>query len=140
LESGLAQPLWIALLGMVVTFAALGLLMGAMALLHRLARDTRPPAEPPDDRVAQVPSPPAHEPSEILQAAALSDEAAPVDLELPAGAAMDEVVAAVVAYAAARQLAQERRSARVWLSAQPRSLVSPWQLVARGWQMDRFGR
>jgi Na+-transporting methylmalonyl-CoA/oxaloacetate decarboxylase gamma subunit len=140
-ESGFAQPLWITLLGMAVTFAALALVMVTMVLLTRVVRGGRPSSEGPSRELpeesaheaAAAPLPPSDEP-------AAAAGPAPVDLELPAGVEMAEVLAAVVAVATARELARQRYSARVWLSPQPRSLVSPWQLVARGRQMDRSRR
>lgn len=147
MESGFAQPLWISLLGMAITFAALALVMVAMVLLTRLVRGVRPPSgkappkrpgEPVEETVASPPRPasagpgPSEEPPPV--------GVAPVDLKLPPGVEMAEVLAVVVAVATARELARQRYSARVWLSPQPRSLVSPWQLVARGWQMDRSRR
>lgn len=152
MESGFAQPLWITVLGMGVTFGALALVMVAMILLTRLIREARPPAGETDegtpaseaagetDERTPARGAAVGEPAADLWAEALAGAPAPVDLELPAGVEMAELLAAVVAVAAARQLAQQRHSARVWLRAEPRSLVSPWQLVARGWQMDRFRR
>jgi Na+-transporting methylmalonyl-CoA/oxaloacetate decarboxylase gamma subunit len=140
-ESGFAQPLWITLLGMVVTFAALGLVMAAMVLLTRLVRQPEPP---PSDGADEA-LPPVETSADGRSALAapgepLAEEPPSVDLELPPGTEMAEVLAAVVAVATARELGCQRHSARVWLSAEPRSLVSPWQLVARGWQMDRSRR
>ena len=141
MESGFAQPLLITLFGMVVTFIALALVMAAMILLTRLARQAAPP---PSDGGRE--SPPPVETSAggqsvlSMLAESLPQEPPAVDLELPPGTEMTEAVAAVVAVATARELGRQRHSARVWLSAEPRSLVSPWQLVARGSQMDRSRR
>jgi Na+-transporting methylmalonyl-CoA/oxaloacetate decarboxylase gamma subunit len=152
-ESGLTQPLWITLLGMAVTFGALALVMVAMVLLTRLVCEARSPAGENAEGTAvdgatgedeRVPSTSAagggDEPGVGPEDGVPAEPAGAVDLELPAGTEMAELLAAVVAVAAARQLAQQRHSARVWLRAEPRSLVSPWQLVARGWQMDRWRR
>ena len=103
---------WIALLGMGVTFGALALVMASMFALTRLFRD---PAG--DDVQAEPP--------------------AAVDLVLPAGTPLEQVAAAVVAVAAARELARQRHSAQLWLGSQPRSLISPWQLASRDRLLDR---
>jgi Na+-transporting methylmalonyl-CoA/oxaloacetate decarboxylase gamma subunit len=139
-ESGFAQPLWITLFGMAITFAALALVMVAMVLLTRLVRQIRPPAGPAHEPSPEPPPADMGEQGPQAPAEAVPIEAGPVDLEVPAGAEMAEVLAAVVAVATARELARQRHSARVWLSPQPRSLISPWQLVARGWQMGRSRR
>ena len=108
-----AQTLLIAGAGMAVTFAALGLVMLSMVLLTRFVRD---PAQGVKEK---------------------GTEAAPADIVLPAGTPLQQVAAAAVAVAAARELARQRHSAKVWLSPEPRSLISPWQLVARGRELDR---
>lgn len=140
MESGFAQTLWIALLGMGVTFCALALVMGTMILLTRLVRDARLPGEQAGQGTTDTRAPVDDAPGELTLAEPLPGGPAPIDLELPAGVEMAEVLAAVVAVAAARELALQRRSARVWMSAQPRALISPWQLVARGLQMGRSRR
>ena len=113
----IAQTLLIAGAGMAVTFAALGLVMLSMNLLTRFVRDPAPAKE--------------------TQAQGIKSEPAPADLVLPAGTPLQQVAAAAVAVAAARELARQRHSAQVWLSPEPRSLISPWQLVARGRELDR---
>lgn len=115
MDETLIPALWIALLGMGVTFVALALVMISMALLTRLAREAAP-----------------------LDRSDLSQKAEDLDLILPAGTPLEKVAAAVVAVAAARELARQRHSAQVWLSSQPRSLISPWQLVARDKLLDRL--
>jgi hypothetical protein len=126
---------------MVVTFVALALVMAAMVFLTRLVRQAAPP---PSDDERELPTPVEisdDDPSALATPTEPSlEEFRPVDLDLPPGTEMAEVLAAVVALATARELARQRHSARIWLSTEPRSLVSPWQLVARGWQMDRSRR
>jgi hypothetical protein len=115
--------------------------MAAMVFLTRLVRQAAPP---PSDDGRELPTPvemSVDDPSALTTPTEPSlEELRPVDLDLPPGTEMAEVLAAVVALATARELGRQRHSARVWLSAEPRSLVSPWQLVARGWQMDRSRR
>jgi Na+-transporting methylmalonyl-CoA/oxaloacetate decarboxylase gamma subunit len=151
-----AQPLWITLFGMAITFVALALVMGAMVVLTRLVREVRPPAastepgyepEEPPGAGHERPEGPERQgaagaggPDRRAPSKAVAGEEVAIDLALPAGVEMAEALAAVVAVATARELARQRHSARVWLSPQPRSLISPWQLVARGWQMDRSRR
>jgi hypothetical protein len=126
---------------MLATFVALALVMAAMIFLTRFARQAPSPVEKIIPPSPQAPQSTPDEREAPLQVEGVSpDQVTPVDLELPAGIEIDEIVAAVVAVATARELAQQRRSARVWLSAKPRSLISPWQLVARGWQMNRSRR
>ncbi len=121
MDETLIQALWITLFGMGATFAALALVMLSMFLLTRLIRDATSP-----DRAAEV----------LSADPGLEDEI--FDAILPAGTPLEEVAAAAVAVAAARELARQRHSAQVWLSSQPRSLISPWQLVARDKQLDRL--
>jgi hypothetical protein len=113
----LIQTLLIALMGMGATFVALALILASMVVLTRLVQD--PTGESP----AQV----------IDQAVPLR----PADIVLPAGTPLQHVAAAAVAVAAAQELARQRRSAQVWASQEPRSLISPWQLVARGRELER---
>jgi Na+-transporting methylmalonyl-CoA/oxaloacetate decarboxylase gamma subunit len=115
----LSQALLITLFGMGVTFAALALVMISMLLLIRSLRDraeTEQPIEEADDAGARPSA---------------------ADVSLPAGTPLEHVASAAVAVAAARELALQRRSAQVWLSPQPRSLISPWQQVARDKRLDR---
>ncbi len=112
----LTQTALIALLGMTATFIALGLIMASMVLLTRLVRD------------------PAGDVSEEAEKQVVP---APTDIVLPAGTPLQEVAAAAVAVAATRELARQRHSAQLWTSPEPRSLISPWQLAARGRELDR---
>lgn len=109
----LANALFISVLGMAVTFTALGLVMLSMILLTGLASAKSEPDEGQEESAGAVEEQPA------------------ADAVLPAGAPLEHVAAAAVAVAAARELARQRQAARVWLPSQPRSLVSPWQLMAR---------
>ena len=115
----LRQALLITLFGMGVTFAALALVMASILLLIRSLRDRAGAAQP---------TPKVDDSRAGLSAA---------DISLPAGTPLEQVAAAAVAVAAARELALQRRSAQVWLSPQPRSLISPWQQVARDKRLDR---
>jgi Na+-transporting methylmalonyl-CoA/oxaloacetate decarboxylase gamma subunit len=115
----LSQALLITLFGMGVTFAALALVMATILLLIRSLQD---PAG------TEQPTPEVDDSRAGLSAA---------DISLPAGTPLEQVAAAAVAVAAARELALQRRSAQVWLSPQPRSLISPWQQVARDKRLDR---
>jgi len=120
-DETLIQALWITLFGMGATFAALALVMLSMFLLTRLIQDAASPDRTP----------------EVLSAdPGLEYET--FDAILPVGTPLEEIAAAAVAVAAARELARQRYSAQVWLSSQPRSLISPWQLVARDKQLDRL--
>jgi Na+-transporting methylmalonyl-CoA/oxaloacetate decarboxylase gamma subunit len=115
----LSQALLITLFGMGVTFAALALVMATILLLIRSLQD---PAG------TEQPTPEVDDSRAGLSAA---------DISLPAGPPLEQVAAAAGAVAAARELALQRRSAQVWLSPQPRSLISPWQQVARDKRLDR---
>ena len=121
----LNQALLITLFGMAATFFALGLVMLSMLLLTRLARNGK--EIEPAETVTETPA------STSLEL----DPALPI-ASLPAGTPLEEVAAAAVAVAVARELGRQRSSARVWLDPQPRSLISPWQLVARDRQLDRL--
>ncbi len=116
-----SDPVWIiALMGMGITFAALALVMVSMWLLARAAPSRTEGASGGEDVAADIIDNP------------------PADVELPVGATLEEVAAAAVAVAAAHSLALQRRSAQIWLSPQPRSLISPWQLASRDRQLDRM--
>jgi Na+-transporting methylmalonyl-CoA/oxaloacetate decarboxylase gamma subunit len=119
LSQTLDQALLITLVGMGVTFAALALVMVSMLLLIRFlpkrAGTEKPVGETNESRA----------------------ELTAADISLPAGTSMEHVASAAVAVAAARELALQRRSAQVWLSPQPRSIISPWQQVARDKRLDR---
>lgn len=119
----LGQALLITLSGMVVTFAAIALVMVSMFVLTWLARNGDEPTE-----ASTAPHP--------VESAQVEEE--PIaDLVLPAKTPLEQVAAAAVAVATGRELTRQRHSAHVWLSPQPRSLVSPWQLTARDRQMNR---
>ena len=118
----LSQALLITLLGMLVTFAALALVMTSMFLLTRLLLD-RQERQPDQAACGEAPAQP--------------EESALIG-SVPAGTPLEQVAAVAVAVAAARELARQRHSAQVWLDPQPRSLLTPWQIVARDRQLDRL--
>lgn len=119
----LSQALLITLLGMLVTFAALALVMTSMFLLTRLLRDRQ--ESQPDQAAAGADAQALAEESELVAS-------------VPAGTPLEQVAAVAVAVAVARELARQRHSAQVWLDPQPRSLLTPWQIVARDRQLDRL--
>ena len=124
MNSIFGQSILITVMGMGVTFAALGLVMASMFILTRLAKDR-------EESTAE-----STEPEQTTGEVGMTQE--PIDIELEAGASMAEVAAAAVAVATARELARRRHSAQVWLSPQPRTLISPWQMVARDKQLARI--
>lgn len=116
----LNQSLLVTVFGMAITFAALGLVMLSMYLLTRL---TSAGADTTDQ-------------SETI-AKLEAEETSQPDIQLPAGTPPAQVAAAAVAVAVARELARQRQSALVWSSSQPRSLISPWQLMSRDQQKHK---
>jgi Na+-transporting methylmalonyl-CoA/oxaloacetate decarboxylase gamma subunit len=115
----LSQSLLVTIFGMTITFAALGLVMLSMYLLTRLTT-----AEADSSRQSET-------------ARAETEKTVQPDIELPAGTPLEQVAAAAVAVAVARELARQRQSALVWSSSQPRSLISPWQLMSREQQKHK---
>jgi Na+-transporting methylmalonyl-CoA/oxaloacetate decarboxylase gamma subunit len=105
------QTVWITLVGTGLTFAALGLLVAAMAALVRLTRGRGESVSLPEE----------------------SRQAAPEE-EL-------EELERAAAVAVAMALAQAARRAHptyAWHAAEPSGDVSPWQAYARGQQLERY--
>lgn len=105
------QTICITLVGMGLTLAAVGILLGAMIMLARRAKG---PAAAAPGQQRPGPAIPAHQSlAEAEQAAA--------------------VAVAIALARAARQI----HPTRTWHSASPQEDLSPWQGYARGQQLER---
>jgi Na+-transporting methylmalonyl-CoA/oxaloacetate decarboxylase gamma subunit len=105
------QAVWIALVGMGLTFAAIGLLVVAIVALNRRA-------------------------SGPVEAAASKDEhseAIPSDEEFREA----EQAAAVAVAIALAEAARRVHPIHAWHAARPEEDVNPWQAYVRGQQLDQ---
>ena len=113
--SGFNQAVWMTVIGMGLTFGALGLLIVAMMALTRWARG----------RAEATPS--RSEPSRAIPDVLIRADERVEDLETAAAVA--------VAVALARA-ARRAGPTYAWHTARPGGEPSPWQAYARGQQLD----
>jgi len=114
--SGFSQAVWMTVIGMGLTFGALGLLIVAMMALTRWARGR-----------AEV-APSRSEPPRAIPDVVIRADKRVEDLETAAAVA--------VAVALARA-ARRAGPAYAWHTARPGGEPSPWQAYARGQQLEQ---